>query len=86
MKGIPIYRDNTSARVISGFRKDVQFGVVDRWNASATDTLARVQAVIELAGTVIPAGPLAKYAHVPVKQGMCHHFVNDGEMSWKKKQ
>ena len=80
------YRDNTSTRVISGFRKDVQFGVVDRWNASAADTLARVEAVMELAGTVIPAGPLAKYAHVPVKQGMCHHFVNDGEMSWKKKQ
>jgi hypothetical protein len=80
------YRDNTTARVISGFRKDVQFGVVDRWNASAADTLARVETVMELAGTVMPAGPLAKYAHVPVKQGMCHHFANDGEMSWKKKQ
>ena len=80
------YRDNTSASVISGFRKDVQFGVVDRWNASAADTLARVEAVMELAGTVTPAGPLAKYAHVPVKQGVCHHFVNDGEMSWKRKQ
>lgn len=79
------YRDNTSSGVISGFRKDVQFGVVDRWNAAAVDTLARVETVMELAGTVTPAGPLAKYAHIPVKQGMCHHFVNDGEMSWKKK-
>lgn len=79
------YRDNTTATVLSGFRKDIHFGVVDRWKAPAADTLARVEAVMDHAGTVTPAGPLAKYAHVPVKQGMCHHFVNDGELSWKKK-
>ncbi|MGU3420840.1 ABC-three component system protein [Methylobacterium sp. D54C] len=79
------YRDNTSVNIISGFRKDVRFGVVDRWKASAADTLSRVDAVMNHAGTITCAGPLAKYAHVPVKQGMCHHFVNDGEMSWKKK-
>jgi hypothetical protein len=80
------YRDNTSAPVIAGFRKDIHFGVVDGWNAAATDTLARVETVMKQAGTITPAGPLAKYAHVPVKQGMCHHFVNDGEMSWKGKK
>jgi hypothetical protein len=79
------YRDNTSAVVISRFRKDVHFGVVDRWNAPAADTLARVEAVMEHASTVTCAGPLAKYAHVPVKQGMCHHFVNDGDLSWTPK-
>lgn len=78
------YRDNTSADVISTFRSDVQLGVIDRWNAPAPDTLARVERVMELAGTITPAGPLAKYAHIPVKQGMCHHFVNEGELSWKK--
>jgi hypothetical protein len=78
------YRDNTSASVISNFRRDVQHGVIDRWNAPASDTLARVEAVMSHASTVMCAGPLAKYAHVPVKQGICHHFVNDGEMSWKK--
>lgn len=79
------YRDNTSASVISSFRKDVRFGVVERWNAPTTDTLARIESVMDRAGVVTCAGPLAKYAHVPVKQGMCHHFVNDGELSWKKK-
>jgi hypothetical protein len=79
------YRDNTSVSVLSGFRKDIHFGVVERWKAPAADTLARVEAVMDHASTVTPAGPLAKYAYVPVKQGMCHHFVNDGEMSWKKK-
>jgi hypothetical protein len=79
------YRDNTSASIISGFRKDLHFGVIERWKAPVTDTLARVETVMDHAGTVVPAGPLAKYAHIPVKQGMCHHFVNDGELSWKKK-
>jgi len=79
------YRDNTSAAVLANFRKDVQYGVVDKWKAPASDTLARVEAVMEHASIVQPAGPLAKYAHIPVKQGFCHHFVNDGELSWKKK-
>ncbi len=79
------YRDNTSASIISGFRKDVKFGVIERWKVSADDTLARVEAVMNHAATVTCAGPLAKYAHVPVKQGICHHFVNDGELSWKNK-
>lgn len=78
------YRDNTSSEVIARFRRDVHFGVVDKWNAAAADILARIEAVMDRAGAVTPAGPLAKYAHVPVKQGMCHHFVNDGEMTWKK--
>lgn len=80
------YRDNTSATVIAGFLRDVHFGVVDSWNAAASDALARVEAVMTQAGTVTPAGPLAKYGYVPVKQGFCHHFVNDGKMSWKGKK
>jgi hypothetical protein len=80
------YRDNTSASVIAGFKKDVHYGVVDRWEAPAADTLARIETVMQHAGTITPAGPLAKYAHIAVKQGMCHHFVNDGEMSWKGKK
>jgi hypothetical protein len=80
------YRDNTSATVIAGFKKDVHLGVVDRWEAPALDMLARVQTVMQHAGTITPAGPLAKYAHIAVKQGMCHHFVNDGEMSWQGKK
>ena len=78
------YRDNTNATVLSDFRKDIEHGVADRWSAPAPDMLARVRSVMELAGVVTPAGPLAKYAHVPAKQGMCHHFVNDGEKTWKK--
>ena len=35
------------------------------------------------AANVQPAGALQKYAHVPVKQGVCHHLVSDDEISWK---
>lgn len=80
------YRDNTSTSLITSFRKDIHYGVIDDWNLAAADTLARVQNVMKQAGAITPAGPLAKYAHIPVKQGMCHHFVNDGEMSWKIKK
>lgn len=79
------YRDNTSATVITEFRKDILYGVVESWNSTVPDTLARVEAVMARAGIISPAGPLAKYAHVAVKQGVCHHFVQDGEATWKSK-
>lgn len=60
--------------------------MIDRWKLPATDTLARVGAVMEQAGLILPAGPLAKYAHVSVRQGVCHHIVNDGELSWRQKK
>lgn len=78
------YRDNTSPEIIKAFRKDIQFGVKEKWDASATDTLSRIESVMSHAAIVTCGGPLSKYAYVPVKQGICHHFVNDGELTWKK--
>jgi hypothetical protein len=77
------YRDNTSPQIIATFRKDIHFGVKDKLKAPAADTLARIESVMSQASMISPAGPLAKYAYVPVKQGVCHHLVNDEEMSWK---
>ena len=76
------YRDNTSPEVIATFRKEIHFGIKSTLKTTTADTLARVDAVMAQASTVSPAGPLAKYAYVPVKQGICHHLVNDDEMSW----
>lgn len=76
------YRDSTSPEVIATFRKDIHFGVKAKLKESAADTLARVDAVMSHVATVTPAGPLSKYAYVPVRQGVCHHLVNDDEMSW----
>lgn len=77
------YRDSTSPEVISDFRKDIHAGVKYTLKAPAPDTLARVDAVMAQAAAVSPAGPLKDYAYIPVKQGVCHHLVNDDEMSWK---
>ena len=77
------YRDNTSKATITTFRTDIRFGIKEKLKAPATDTLARIEAVMAQAASVVPGGPLAKYAYVPVKQGVCHHLVNDDEMSWK---
>lgn len=77
------YRDNTSSKIIESFRKDIHFGIKDKLKAPAIDSLARVEAVMSHAAVVTPAGPLAKYAYVPVKQGICHHLVNDDDISWK---
>jgi hypothetical protein len=77
------YRDNTSEPIIAKFRNDVRLGVQSTLKASAADALARVDAVMGQAAVIQPAGPLAKYAYISVKQGVCHHLVNDGEMGWK---
>lgn len=77
------YRDSTSPEVISDFRKDIHAGVKYTLKVPASDTLARIEAVMSQAAIVNPAGPLKNYAYVPVKQGVCHHLVNDDEMSWK---
>lgn len=77
------YRDNTSPTVIDMFRKDIRFGVNETWKAEAKDTLGRVNAVMTQAATIQPGGPLSRYGYIRVKQGFCHHFVNDGELSWK---
>jgi len=77
------YRDSTSPKIIDAFRRDIHFGIKAQLGAPSADTLARVDAVMTQASVVSPAGPLAKYAYVPVKQGICHHLVNDEVISWK---
>ena len=80
------YRDNTPPEVIDNFRRDIHFGVRETLRGPAPDQLARVDAVMLQAATITPAGPLANHAHIPVKQGMCHHLVSDGVIGWKKPQ
>lgn len=77
------YRDNTSPDTIASFRRDIHWGVRDKLKEPAKDQLTRIGIAMAQASVVAPAGPLARYAYVPVKQGICHHLVNDGEMNWK---
>jgi len=78
------YRDNTDQSTIDSFSNDVYHGVVDICNANHQDALSRVDAVMAQAANVKPSGPLAEYARVPVKQGICHHFANEDLLKWQK--
>jgi hypothetical protein len=77
------YRDNSSPETIAAFRKEIYFGVRDKLKEDAKDQLARVDSTMAHAATIMPAGPLAKYGSVPVRQGVVHHLVNDGDIDWK---
>jgi hypothetical protein len=78
------YRDNTNEAVIHDFEVDILSGVRDICDSTHADALACVNAVMSQAATVQAAGPLAPHARVPVKQGICHHFVNQGSLKWQK--
>ncbi|GGD87813.1 hypothetical protein GCM10011390_03180 [Aureimonas endophytica] len=78
------YRESTFPEVMSAFTEDVYHGVVDTHREAYPDALGRMTAVMKEAKSVAPAGALARYARVPVKQGVCHHFINEGRLSWKR--
>lgn len=77
------YRDNTTVKDTEDLRKEILHGIYETHTAKHDDMLSRVNAVMSQAGVTQPAGPLAKYARTPVKQGICHHFINEGQMTWK---
>ncbi len=79
------YRDNTMMEEIEALRRDMHHGVIDVHRAKYVDSLARVDAAMTQAANVQPSGALAKYARVPVNQGICHHFANEGQPRWQKK-
>lgn len=78
------YRDNTLEEDLEALHDDVYHGVTGPYRARHVDALTRVDAVMSQAAAVTPAGLLARHARVPVKQGFCHHFANDGKLVWKK--
>jgi hypothetical protein len=79
------YRDNTMNEEIDTLRRDSLHGVVEVHRANHNDSLARVDAVMTQAANIRPSGALSRYARVPVKQGICHHFANEGQLVWRKK-
>jgi hypothetical protein len=78
------YRDNVMSQEIDLLTRDIFYGVVDTNRADHADSLTRVDAVMTQAANVHPSGALAKYARVPVKQGICHHFANEGRLKWRQ--
>jgi hypothetical protein len=78
------YRDNTMEKDILTLRRDVRHGIDETHRGDHKDSLARADAVMTQAANLQPSGALAKHASVPVRQGFCHHFVNEGEIKWRK--
>lgn len=78
------YRDSTPADYIEAFEDDIYHGVIDIHGADHVDTLTRVEKVMSQAAVVQPSGVLARHARVQVKQGVCHHFANEGRLPWKR--
>ncbi len=77
------YRDNTLADEMDALQGEIYHGVIEKHREPHADRLARVNAVMSQAASIPPAGLLAKHARVPIRQGICHFFVNDGKLSWK---
>lgn len=78
------YRDNTDQATLESFESDIYHGIIDTCEGQHTDALNCVNAVMSQAAQLAPSGPLAQHARIPVKQGVCHHFANDGKVKWKK--
>jgi hypothetical protein len=79
------YRDNTMSEEIDVLNSDMLHGVIDVQRGNHDDSLSRCDAVMTQAANVQPSGVLSRYARVPVKQGLCHHFANEGRLLWRKK-
>ena len=79
------YRDNTMSEEIDVLNNDMLHGVIDVHGGKHEDSLSRCDAVMAQAANVHPSGVLSRYARVPVKQGICHHFANSGRLLWRKK-
>jgi hypothetical protein len=78
------YRDNTMQDEIDILRRDIRHGIDEVHRAAHSDSLSRADAVMTQAANLQPSGALARHARVPVKQGLCHHFVNEGTLKWRK--
>jgi hypothetical protein len=78
------YRDNTYSDDIKTLKRDVYHGIFECHRATHADTLTRIDAVMTQAASTQPSGTLGKHARVPVRQGLCHHFVNEGGLKWRK--
>jgi hypothetical protein len=78
------YRDNTMSEQIDALRRDIFHGTAETHRLDHPDALARVDAVMTQAANVHPSGALSRYARVPVKQGICHHFANEGQRTWRR--
>lgn len=75
------HRDNTAPGAVDVFREDVYHSVFEVYLQAHASRLKRVEAVMQHAGAA-PIGLLGRLTRVPVRQGMCHHLVNERRLKW----
>ncbi|PSV48337.1 ABC-three component system protein [Photobacterium indicum] len=80
------YRDSTTDEVLNTFEDEVYKGVTPTHRKRYQDGYERMCSVLEQAASLQPSGKLSIHAKIDVKQGYCHHFINEGKIrSWMKK-
>lgn len=78
------YRDNTLGAEMAALEDEIYHGIIQKHREKYATALDRVEAVMGHAAVISPTGPLAVHARVQVRQGICHHLVNDERIkSWK---
>lgn len=77
------YRENTPPEYLATFETDVYHGIIDLYRELHPDAFSRIDRVMSQAAAVSASGVLGRYARVTVRQGICHHFVNEGRLKWK---
>lgn len=75
------HRDNTAPGAVDVFRGDVYHGIFEIYSQTHASRLKRIDAVMQHAGAT-PIALLGRLTRVPVRQGMCHHLVNEGRLKW----
>jgi hypothetical protein len=78
------YRDNTVEYVLETFENEIMKGVKPMFKMKYSDSFERMCNVLAEAGKLQPSGKLAIHGKIDVKQGYCHHFVNEKLLSWSK--
>lgn len=75
------HRDNTAPGALEIFEKDVLHGVIEVYGENHASRPQRVGAVMKHAG-LTPISLLGRSTRIPVRQGMCHYFANEGRLKW----
>ncbi|WP_131800308.1 ABC-three component system protein [Enterovibrio norvegicus] len=76
------YRDNTVGEILEKFEGEILKGIKPALRLRYNDPFQRMCSVLSDAGKLQPSGKLAIHGGIGVKQGYCHHFVNEKVIKW----
>lgn len=78
------YRDNTAPQTVQQIKDDIYDGIIDSYiYKEYKDTLDKIIAILGEVIRVQLSGDLSSYTTNSVRQGLCHHLVNERKIKWK---